>query len=455
MKTVKKFALITLLPVVLIALISIMISQSLEDVGSFRINFMLLGYFAIISFSYVYIFENQKSSNKTLITTYIDSIVILSILLFIFCAATFHYLFEGFKLTIAVFQTILGICIFLTIAFALEIYKQSAHKNVLTVIEKPFYFVKLILRVSIVLSIILFVLTSDSYLDNFVSQPITDIITTIMLFNLTVTVVSFATLAALYNILYLRKKIILGTSVAAFISGILILYLNHFLNRNVYIGYPQLFFMCFFCCFLITVQVVYRNKIQNLSLSILKKETECLQLKNQVNPHFLFNNLNTLIAFIEINPQKAIVFGHQLSNVYRHYLKNENDDFVLLADELEFISEYMAIFKAKFDSGFDFNLENQATPQQYILSFSLQELMDNIFKHTILDVENPISIIISISTNELLVKNTNHKKVVQNSSKKGLQNINKRYQLLTQKEITIKENTKFFEVRIPILNVTK
>lgn len=170
MKTFKKFALITLLPVVLIALISIMISQSLEDVGSFRINFMLLGYFAIISFSYVYIFENQKCSNKTLIITYIDSTVVLSILLFIFCAATFHYLFEGFKLTIAVFQTILGICIFLTIAFALEIYKQSAHKNVLTVIEKPFYFVKLILKVSIVLSIILFVLTSDSYLDNFLKQ---------------------------------------------------------------------------------------------------------------------------------------------------------------------------------------------------------------------------------------------------------------------------------------------
>ena len=104
-------------------------------------------------------------------------------------------------------------------------------------------------------------------------------------------------------------------------------------------GYHHLFTWSAFSSFLISIMLIHRNKIQNLSLNFANKETEYLQLKNQVNPHFLFNNLNTLIAFIETNPHKAIAFGHQLSNVYRHYLNNENDDFVLLADEIEFISD--------------------------------------------------------------------------------------------------------------------
>ena len=69
--------------------------------------------------------------------------------------------------------------------------------------------------------------------------------------------------------------------------------------------------------------------------------------------HFLFNNLNTLISFIEVNPTKAIDFGHNLANVYRHYLKRQDEDFVLLKDELLFIKEYLEIYKAKFENGFN------------------------------------------------------------------------------------------------------
>lgn len=201
--------------------------------------------------------------------------------------------------------------------------------------------------------------------------------------------------------------------------------------------------------------LVYRNKIQSLSFSFSKKESEYLQLKNQINPHFLFNNLNTLIAFIEINPQKAIEFGHHLSNVYRHYLKVENDDFVKLANEIDFTKEYTAVFKAKFEDGFAFKIINEANENQYILSLSLQELIDNIFKHNVLDAKNPIAIEVQINQNELIIKNTKNNKQANHSTKKGLENINKRYNLLTKKEITIIENDTFFEVRIPILYLTK
>ncbi len=298
-------------------------------------------------------------------------------------------------------------------------------------------------------------LTIDSYVNEFKPQQIATIILNVVAFNLTIALVSFVSLAFFYSIFYFRKNVILATFLASLLSGALNFYLNYFIHKNIFIGYPQLFAMCFFCCFLITIIIVYRNKIQKLSLSFSKKETEYLQLKNQINPHFLFNNLNTLIAFIEINPQKAIAFGHHLSNVYRHYLKNDEHDFVLLKDEIQFISEYLAIFKAKFESGFAFEVENEASTTQYILSLSLQELVDNIFKHNILDIENPIAIKISIHQNELIISNTKIRKEAVHSTKKGLENINKRYNLLTKKEITIIDNDTFFEVKIPIIHLTK
>jgi len=178
-------------------------------------------------------------------------------------------------------------------------------------------------------------------------------------------------------------------------------------------------------------------------------------LKNQVNPHFLFNNLNTLISFIEIEPKKAIEFGHHLSNVYRHYLKNQTEDFVSLSEELHFINEYLEIYKAKFESGFTFEIEKNTSKNQYILSLSLQEIIDNIFKHNILDDENPIAIKISIEENDLVIKNTVNLQIEVISNNKGLANINQRNKILMNREIsTIKKDT-VFEIRIPIIILEK
>ena len=123
--------------------------------------------------------------------------------------------------------------------------------------------------------------------------------------------------------------------------------------------------------------------------------------------------------------------------------------------KLNLLQNIQLFFKAKFESGFTFEVENEADTDQYILSFSFQELIDNVFKNSVLDDENPIAITIAIRSDELVLTNTNHKKEVLNSSKKGLNNINKRYQLLTKKEIKIKETENFFEVRIPILYLSK
>ena len=179
-----------------------------------------------------------------------------------------------------------------------------------------------------------------------------------------------------------------------------------------------------------------------------------MQLKQQVNPHFLFNNLNTLISFIEIDPKKAIEFGHHLSNTYRHYLKNKNDDFVSLKEELEFIKEYLEIYKAKFENSFSFEITVQPKENEYIVCLSLQEMVDNVFKHNTMDENNPLQIWIYSVENGLHIENSISKKANEEISQRGLENINKRYEILANKQIQIiSNNTNTYQVILPILEL--
>jgi LytS/YehU family sensor histidine kinase len=197
-----------------------------------------------------------------------------------------------------------------------------------------------------------------------------------------------------------------------------------------------------------------RNKIEFeiITNSLSKKEAEYMQLKNQINPHFLFNNLNTLITFIELNPDKAIAFGHNLANVYRHYLKNQTEDFVLLQTEIDFISEYLQIYKAKFESGFDFEIDLESS-DYYLLSSCLQEVIDNIFKHNILEEANPIKIKIFIKGEYLVISNSINLKKDPNSIQSGLQNLQKRYEILIQKSVVITCNETSFIIQLPIIKI--
>lgn len=454
MKSFKKFVFITLLPILLIAIVAFVKTWSLDDLRYPHINLYALGLFSIISFCYVYIFEKLIQKFK-LLTSYSFSIFSVFTITLLFSLFWEHFIMDSSNFVIAIFQSTLAVCIFLLIVFVFEIYTKSLQKEKITINEKPLILIYLILKIALIISFFLFVMVITPLLDQFSSREIVWMTIKVLLFSLQFTLISFLVLRVFYYFNYFRKNIAIGVFLGALVSGFFNLFLNIFWGENGILHFSLFFLICLFCCSLIVMMLVYRNKIQNLSLSFSRKETEYLQLKNQINPHFLFNNLNTLIAFIETNPQKAIAFGHHLSNVYRHYLKNDENDFVLLKDEIQFISEYLAIFKAKFESGFTFELENEGSEQKYILSLSLQELVDNVFKHNILDAENPIAIKISIHLNELIISNTKISKEAIHSTKKGLENINKRYNLLTKKEITVTDNDTIFEVKIPILHLTK
>lgn len=415
----------------------------------------MFGFFSIISFCYVYIFEKLILRKYKAIKIYVIPIgsVFLMILFFSFLCT--YFLFENTDYEVIIFQSTLAVCIFLLIVFVFEIYKKTLQKEIITFNEKISYYVGLIVKTALLLSFLLFIMICGPLINQVSQKEIIEMTARVFLSSFQMVLISFIILTLFYTIVYFRKNVAISVLLSSIISGITNTLLNILFGEILLMHFIVFFSICLFCCSLIVIMLLYKSKIQNLSLSFSRKETEYLQLKNQINPHFLFNNLNTLIAFIETDPEKAIEFGQHLSNVYRHYLKNDENDFVILKDEIQFISEYLAIFKAKFESGFTFEIKNQASSTQCILSLSLQELVDNIFKHTILDVENPIAIKISIHQNELIISNTKIRKEVAHSTKKGLENINKRYNLLTKKEITITDYDTFFEVKIPILHLTK
>ncbi|RZJ71117.1 histidine kinase [Flavobacterium sp.] len=193
--------------------------------------------------------------------------------------------------------------------------------------------------------------------------------------------------------------------------------------------------------------------IKKLGKSFNKKQSEYESLKRQVNPHFFFNNLNMLLSFVESDPQKALEFGRRLSNVYRKFLNKEDEDFVALADEMAFITEYLEIYRAKFATAFSQKIEVDANSRDFILADSLQEIVDNIFKHNIVEDENQLLIEIFTEDRNLIVRNSVIAKKGVNSNGIGLENIKKRYELLTDQTFSVSKNEDFFVVSLPILSV--
>ncbi len=177
-------------------------------------------------------------------------------------------------------------------------------------------------------------------------------------------------------------------------------------------------------------------------------------LKNQLDPHFLFNSLNVLTSLIEENPEAATRFTTSLSKVYRYVLEKKNKELVTLEEELQFAELYMSLLAVRFEDSIVFTkptkLEN---PQAKVVPLSLQLLLENAVKHNQVMPSKKLHINISEENGTLIVTNNiQPKQVLKESTGVGLRNIRDRYALLTQRNVTIQENRKEFSVAIPILN---
>ncbi len=195
--------------------------------------------------------------------------------------------------------------------------------------------------------------------------------------------------------------------------------------------------------------------LKNEQLEKAKAQAELEALKNQIDPHFIFNSLNTLSHLIEDNPAKAKQFNDNMAEVYRYILHNKRKEFVLLREEISFLKDYFSLLKIRFEDAVQLNINvpDELFDQYLIPPISLQTLIENAIKHNEFSDATPLVIGISLHNNALTVSNEIRKKMLRKpSSGIGLHNLNERYMLLTDKSIDIKEQ-KDFSVTLPVLNI--
>ena len=189
---------------------------------------------------------------------------------------------------------------------------------------------------------------------------------------------------------------------------------------------------------------------------LLKRESLQAQLnalKTQVNPHFLFNNLNTLTSVIPDNPKQAVDFVQQLSKVYRHILEVKDEKTIPLKDELDVLKAYAFLLKTRFGNNLDINIDvADGKMQKKIVPLSLQLLMENAIKHNIVSSDKPLKIDVYAVNGTLIVSNNLQKKnQVLESTGIGLDNIRNRYKLLSDKIVEVTESNTNFTVAIPLI----
>jgi hypothetical protein len=189
---------------------------------------------------------------------------------------------------------------------------------------------------------------------------------------------------------------------------------------------------------------------------LLKRENLVGQLnalKAQVNPHFLFNSLNTLCAIIPEQPTLAIEFVQRLSKIYRHILEVKNAESIPLKDELEVLEAYAFMLKIRFGENLAIDIHvGEEKLNQRIVPLSLQILMENAIQHNIVSATRPLRIEVFSENGNLVVCNNLQKK---NQSKEstgiGLDNIRNRYKLLGGKQVKVTEEAESFSVSIPLI----
>jgi two-component system, LytTR family, sensor kinase len=176
-------------------------------------------------------------------------------------------------------------------------------------------------------------------------------------------------------------------------------------------------------------------------------------LKNQLDPHFLFNSLNVLTSLIEEDPHQAQKFTTSLSKVYRYVLEQKNKDLVSVDEELQFAQTYVKLLKMRFEDSIVLHIpEASSNPEAKIVPLSLQLLLENAVKHNIVTAQRPLEIRIHEEGDMLYVTNNiQEKQVVKKSSGVGLQNIQQRYGILTDRKVFIAKDGDAFQVRLPML----
>jgi sensor histidine kinase YesM len=175
-------------------------------------------------------------------------------------------------------------------------------------------------------------------------------------------------------------------------------------------------------------------------------------LKNQVNPHFLFNSLNALTNLVYEDQEKAVKFIKQLAEVYRYVLDSRDKEVVPISEELEFLKSYLFLQQIRFGDKLKIQI-SISRDDVLVTPLALQMLVENAIKHNVVSEDDPLSIVISDDDQFISVENNIQKKktMIEPSAGIGLENIQKRYALLTNIPVGITDSGSSFKVTLPIL----
>lgn len=209
--------------------------------------------------------------------------------------------------------------------------------------------------------------------------------------------------------------------------------------------------------FLNLLQNNYAGQQVQLELEKVKSDNLGAQfelLKQQINPHFLFNSLNTLKSMAETNDSETVDFIMKLSDFYRFTLESRKLDLITVQEEMKIIDSYIFLQKARFGEGITLKKElSDYVLKTLIPPFTLQLLVENCIKHNIVSQSKPLHIKIYNSENRLIIENPIQKKMtVEDSLGIGLDNIKLRYKHLLEQEIEINSDEKIFQIKLPFIH---
>lgn len=271
---------------------------------------------------------------------------------------------------------------------------------------------------------------------------------------------------------YSARRLIIGF-LSSFIITLLIIFLlrfledviiekrtvNQFLSEEKAVNYLFSSVITFIILLIIHIFYFYKafqeQKINQQKIIAGTANAKFESLKNQIDPHFLFNSLNVLSSLIEENPENAQRFTTSLSKIYRYVLEQKDKELISVDEELSFAKTYMNLLKMRFENSLTYEIEiasELAMAEMKVVPLSLQLLLENTVKHNVVSENKPLHIKIYIDKNYLCIENNLQRKENLNERQGvGLQNIINRYGIISKRKVLIEQTQQTFTVKIPIL----
>lgn len=229
-------------------------------------------------------------------------------------------------------------------------------------------------------------------------------------------------------------------------------------NKALYIGgyFVRLLLSFLLMLALVKVLLMYRKQrvkdLENEKLKTAYYNAKLNNLRDQVNPHFLFNSLSNLSTLIREKPAKAQDFISHLSKVFRYSFANDGNQVVNLNTELALLKSNIELYKIRLEDALVVNINMKDTTGKKILHMSLQPLLENAIKHNQVSLNSKLRIDIVQKEDVLIFMNTiKERKFKEPSTGIGLFNLNERYQMLTDKAIEIQKTNDHFIVKLPLI----